>query len=89
VLPKIPADVVQRRRALVESIQNLLEACRACRSWDDRSELKLCQWLEYVDEYAIPFTSVSNLVSIEKNLGRYLEIHQHADAEDPDAAGEA
>lgn len=82
VLPKLPELIVQRRKELVRSIQGLLAACRACRSWGDRSELKLCQWLEYVDEYAIPYTSVSNLVAIERNLVRYLEIHKEADEQE-------
>ena len=50
--------------------------------WNDRSEYKLSQWLEYVPEYAIPFTSTSNLVVIRDNLRRYLQIHQEGDEQE-------
>ena len=80
VLPRLPADIVQRRKTLVSDIQAILAECRACSSWDAKSEEKLGQWLDFVAEYAIPYTSVSNLVTIEESLGRYLEIHQQMDA---------
>lgn len=82
VLPKVPEHFQEQRRAAVDRIRDILVRCRACKSWDDvRSELKLHQWLEYVPEEMLPFTSLSNLVRIEDNLGRYLSIHEAADGE--------
>ena len=76
VAPKLPEPIREQRSELVSDIRALLGACRSCSTWDDRSELKLCQWLEFVPEYAIPFTSLSNLVTIRENLRRYLQIHE-------------
>ena len=79
VVPTLPEEFRGKREDMVRRIQNLLEQCRQCRSWDDRSESKLPQWMEYVPEGMIPHTSLSNLIKIESNLHRYLSIHRKMD----------
>jgi hypothetical protein len=80
-LPTLPPDVRRQREELVAAAQRLLVECRACKSWRDRSESKLPQWLDNVPEQMIPYTSLPNLLRITADLRRYLEIHQGHDAE--------
>ena len=49
--------------------------CRKSSAWDDRSEYKLPQWLEHVQEEMIPYTSLPNLMTINENLREYLKRH--------------
>lgn len=76
VIPILPKEFRAKREDMVKRIQNLLEQCRQCKSWDDRSELKLFEWIEYIPEDMIPYTSLSNFFKIEINLQRYLYIHK-------------
>lgn len=76
VLPGLPEEFRKKRQCTIERIQHLLIQCRACKSWNDRSEYKLSQWIENVPEIMIPCMSLSNLLRIEKNLERYLSIHE-------------
>jgi hypothetical protein len=75
-LPTIPEDVRGQRTALVDAITALLQACRDCDAWDDRSEYKLNIWIEHVPEDMIPYTSLPNLLKIQQSLMEYLKIHQ-------------
>ncbi len=75
-LPTIPVEMKERREYLVKHISSLLVACRACKSWDDRSELKLTTWIEHVPEEMIPFTSLPNLLLIRDSMLDYLAVHQ-------------
>ncbi len=84
-LPTIHADIRDQRTALVSDIDSLLLACRACSSWDDRSEYKLGSWIEHVPEQMIPFTSLPNLLKVRENLLQYLEIHQQSNTDAPTA----
>jgi len=79
-LPTLPPDVRQRREELVSAAKRSLAECRACLSWDDRSEYKLSQWLDHVPEEMLPYTSLRDLLHIAADLQRYLEIHQEQDA---------
>lgn len=80
ILPELPEELRGKRQKSYEHIQHLLNECRECKSWDDdRSEYKLPQWLENVPEEMIQYTSLSNLLKIEKNLERYLLIHEAID----------
>jgi len=79
VVPTLPEEFRSKREDMVKRILNLLEQCRQCISWDDRSEEKLPQWIEYVPEHMIPYTTLSNLLKIEENLNRYLSIHKEMD----------
>jgi hypothetical protein len=53
--------------------------CRKCKSWGERSEYKLPQWLEHVDESMIPYTSLPNLLKIKDSMEQYLEVHREND----------
>jgi len=75
-LPTLPADVRDQRSELVNGILALLQACRDCVSWDDRSEYKLSSWIDHVPEEMLPYTSLPNLLTIQKSLLQYLKIHQ-------------
>jgi hypothetical protein len=80
VLPELPDELREKRQKALDNIQHLLMECRHCESWDeDRSESKLPQWLENVPEEMIKYTSLANLLKIEKNLVRYLSIHEAMD----------
>ena len=79
ILPTIPEEFQGKREDMIRRIKNLLELCRQFKSWDDRSESKLSQWMESVPEGMMPYTSLSNLMKIESNLHRYLSIHEEMD----------
>jgi len=78
-LPTLPPDIVQQRKELIERAQLLLAEPRRCRSWDDKSELKLWNWIEHVPEAMIPYTSLPNLLRIADSLEEHLEIHRQMD----------
>jgi len=81
VLPKMPSESQDIREELVAKISRLLKRCRQSKSWNDKSEDKLAQWLEYEPEDMIPVTSLWKLSKIKGNLIRYLHIHQKIDFE--------
>lgn len=89
-LPTLPSKVRRQREELTATARRLLAECRACKSWCDRSEYKLPQWLDHVPEEMIPYTSLPNLLRIAADLERYLEIHQEQAAsssgKEPEAA---
>ena len=78
-LPSVPYDIQALRSRLSEEIKEIFAACRNCVSWDERSESKLPQWIEYVAEPMTDYTSLSKLVRIRNSLRRYLEVHQQND----------
>jgi hypothetical protein len=80
-LPTLPPDVAKRRAELVAQAQFLLTECRKCKSWDEKSELKLSSWIEHIPEEMISCTSLPNLLHIVENLKEYLEIHHRMDKE--------
>ena len=75
VLSSLPADVNKARATLSAEIDGLLRRCRACSTWNDRSEDKLSQWIEYVPEQMVPYTSLSKMVRIKNSLEEYLRRH--------------
>jgi len=80
ILPELSEELRRKRKKSYEHIQHLLNECRECKSWDDdKSEYKLPQWMENVPEEMIQYTSLSNLLKIEKNLEKYLLIHKAMD----------
>lgn len=78
-LPTLPLEVQRKRTDLITSIQALLELCRNCKSWGDRSEYKLPQWLDHIEESMIPYTSLPNLLKIKDSIEQYLEVHREMD----------
>jgi hypothetical protein len=81
IAPNLPEEVRTKRAALVEEIENLLTQCRRFKSWDDRSELKLPSWIDFISEDMIPYTSLSNLLKIRDSLQEYSSIHKGLDEE--------
>lgn len=79
--PTLPSEVRQKRKTLIDSTVNLLKKCRACASWDDRSEYKLSSWIENIPEEMIPYTSIPNLLLINDRLKEYYKIHMDMDAD--------
>jgi len=73
--------VRRQREELVATALGIHAECRSCKSWNNRSEYKLPQWLDNVPEKMIPYTSLPNLLRITANLRRYLDVHQERDAE--------
>ena len=69
----------KKRDESCNHIEEMLLKCRSCQSWDDKSELKLHQWIEYVPENMIRYTSLVNIFRIEESIKRYLRIHEEAD----------
>ncbi|MEA4832480.1 MAG: hypothetical protein VB118_07670 [Oscillospiraceae bacterium] len=72
---KQPGNVQVIRKAIIADISMKLEKCRELDSWDDKSELKLYQWLEGRTEDELPLSSVSDLILISKNIDEYYDIH--------------
>jgi len=81
VLPSVPEDVRMVRDRLSSQVAALLAECRNCTSWGERSEYKLPQWIEYVDEPMIPYTSLPKLLRIKNSLEKYLEVHRQMDGD--------
>ena len=81
VMPNLPEEANRLRQRLGLEVRRLLMDCRSCSSWNDRSEMKLGQWVEYVPEEMIPYTSLPKLVRIRKSLEEYLELHRKMDRE--------
>lgn len=81
VLPSLPVEIQHLRTSLADDTRCLLESCRNCSSWSERSEYKLPQWIEFVDESMIPYTSLPRMVRIKKSLEEYLKVHLKMDNE--------
>ena len=75
-IANLPEEDQRIRLDLGRSIVDLLGQCRACQTWDDRSEYKLPQWIEYVPEEMLAFTSLAKMVRIKCSLGEYLQLHK-------------
>ena len=76
IAPSLPFEISRVRAEIKNAIHKLLDQCRACSTWDERSEDKLGQWTEFVPEALIPYTSLPNMVRIKRNLEKYLQIHR-------------
>jgi len=79
ILPRLPQELRQRRDEACDHIESMLRDCRQCPSWDDHSEYKLPQWLEYVPEHMIRYTTLARILRIENSVKRYLQIHSSMD----------
>jgi predicted nucleic acid-binding protein len=82
IQPQLLEEFLHRRAKACEHIESMLRQCRACNSWDnDRrgGQSELPQWLEYVPENMIRFTTLANILRIEANVERYLQIHREMD----------
>ncbi len=81
--PALPPEIQQKRADLISSVQMNIDRCRKCKSWGERNEYKLPQWLGHVEESMIPYTSLPNLLRIKETTTQYLEILQATDAGRP------
>jgi PIN domain len=82
VAATVPEEVKVIRAELAEDISELLKRLRACPTWNGRSEDKLPQWLEFVPEEMVRYTSLPNMVRIRNNLGEFLRRHVSFAADD-------
>ena len=78
--PTLSSEIRQKRKTLIDSTVDLLKKCRACASWDDRSEYKFSSCIENFPEEMIPYTSIPNLLLINERVKEYYQIHMDADA---------
>lgn len=85
IRPHLPEELRKRRDEACDHIEEMLRKCRGCPSWDDvKSESKLPQWLEYVPEHMIRYTTLAKILRIEESIKRYLRIHEAADNDQND-----
>lgn len=59
---------------LLKDIVAIINSCRGCSSFDERSESKLIQWLEGSEDM-LHRKSMWDLWRIRREMGRYLVIH--------------
>ena len=63
-------------------ILSLLVDCRTCGSWDERSEYKLSDWMNWVSINELHRLPISDLKQIRRNLRKYYGIHLKDDLKD-------
>lgn len=68
------------RNNLVSQIRDVLSQCRACESWDDRSEMKLFSYIG-AEEARLNCYRLRALVEIRNRAYDYLYLHQKMDDE--------
>ncbi len=66
------------RNNLIEEIKDVLGKCRECNSWDDRSELKLFQYIGAVENRLGRYT-LEALVEIRNRTYEYWKVHLEMD----------
>ena len=66
----------EKRRLLQLDIKAFLRQCRRTESWNDRSELKLCQWMLHVDQDDLHNADIFKLYRIRRSMRDYLYIHR-------------
>jgi hypothetical protein len=72
----------RRREALLYHIKELLKHLRTMDSWDDRSELKLSQWMLGSDESSLHYRNLLELKNILQSLISYWAIHISMDEDE-------
>jgi hypothetical protein len=66
------------RNSLIGEIREVLEKCRECSSWDDRSELKLFQYIG-AEENRLGRYTLKALVEIRNRTYEYWKVHLEMD----------
>lgn len=80
IRPHLPEELRKKRDEACDHIEEMLKKCRACHSWDNvSSESRLSEWLEYVPEHMIRYTTLAKILRIEESIKRYLLIHEEMD----------
>lgn len=69
----------RRREALLHHIKELLKHLRTMDSWDDRSELKLFQWMLDTDETTLHYRNLLELRNILNSLTSFWAVHHSMD----------
>lgn len=64
-----------RKQALLHHIKEMLKHLRSMDSWDDRSELKLSQWMLGSDDSTLHYRSLLELRNILNSLTSYWAVH--------------
>jgi vacuolar-type H+-ATPase subunit H len=78
-LQDLPEDIRNIRKRVLSEIEIILKECRSKISWDDRSELKLYQWLNNRHEIDLYSSKLSDLFQIRDSLQKYLKVHEEMD----------
>lgn len=68
------------RANLIIHIREILSQCRACKSWDDRSEMKLFSYIG-AEENRLNSYRLKALVEVRNRAYDYLYVHQKMDDE--------
>jgi hypothetical protein len=76
-----------RKQALLQHIKEILKVLRSMDSWDNRSELKLSQWMLGSDESTLHYRNLLELRNILNSLTSYWAVHSSMD-EDMDLTPE-
>lgn len=69
------------RANLIAQIREVLSQCRACESWDDKSEMKLFSYIG-AEENRLNSYRLKALVEVRNRAYDYLYVHQKMDDED-------
>ncbi len=64
-----------RKQTVLHHIKEMLEHLRLMDSWDDRSELKLSQWMLGSDDSTLHYRSLLELRNILNSLTSYWAVH--------------
>ena len=73
------------KKRLQKDIERLLVECREADNWDEKSESKLFQWMEGVEEDELYNCSLLKLRKIRSDVSDYLYIHVYGRDPVPDA----
>ncbi|MFC1485851.1 hypothetical protein ACFL55_02365 [Candidatus Latescibacterota bacterium] len=65
---------------IIKDINEIIEDCRGCNSFDEKSESKMYSWLE-LGEGGLHRKSLFTLKKIKKEMERYYKIHFEEDFE--------
>ncbi len=63
------------KNILTQDVKSLIKKCRACISWDRKSESKLINWMEGIAEEDLHRASIRKLLKIKESLVEYFNIH--------------
>ena len=71
------------RNNLVSEIKEVLGKCRACKSWDERSEMKLFQYIG-AEENRLGRYTLKALVEIRNRTYEYWKVHLEMEGREDD-----
>ena len=74
------AYITREKDHLVRDIEKLIEECKSCESFDEKSEYKMDSWLE-LGSGELHRKSFLALRRVKKEMTRYWKIHFDTDME--------